>query len=464
MKLWLIISLVCICVLLLVVGLCSTLLIIISKNNILELTTNSALAEQTSLQKSFQNMVEFYGKDDMSSVTKHSLAKYWFSQFASNTSVLVMGDETIVSDITIQPEKMLPLENFDDQQNDIVTFGGGKILIVGSKIKIRSNDYSIYTISDLTYVFNSIDKMIVEFGAVSLLCIVVGMALIIILVRYAIRPLKTLALSARRIAKGQYSERIQINKQADEIGVLAQDFNVMAQAVQSHINELNENAQRQQLFIGGLTHEFKTPLTSVIGHSETLLFTKMPEEIVQNSLSHILEECRRLERLTQKMLRLITLQENIELHEESVSELLDSVKNSTDESLRQRNIALHIISDIKTLPMDVDLMQSLLINLVDNAAKASKEGQTIELRADGNTISVRDHGMGISKDEISRIFEPFYRVDKSRSTQSGGAGLGLALVQRIAQAHGAQIAVESTIGEGTTVKVIFSVYNSITSS
>ncbi len=458
MKLWLKISLICICVLLLVVGLCSTLLIIISKNNILELTTSSALAEQTSLQKSFQNMIEFYGRDDMSPVAKHSLAKYWFSHYASNTSVLVMGDETIYSDIAIQPEKILPLDQAEKQQYEIVTFDGAKILIVGSKTNIRFDDYSIYTVGDLTYVYNSIDKMIVEFGAISLLCIVVGMALIIVLVRYAIRPLKTLGLAARRIAKGEYGERAQINKKADEVGTLAQDFDVMAQAVQSHINELNENAQRQQLFIGGLTHEFKTPLTSVIGHSETLLFTKMPEDVVQNSLSHILEECRRLERLTQKMLRLITLEENIQLHEEPVEELLDSVKNSVDEALRQRNIALHVSCGIQTLPMDFDLMQSLLINLVDNAAKASKEGQTIDLIAQDSTITVTDHGAGMPKDEIPRIFEPFYRVDKSRSRQSGGAGLGLALVQRIAQAHGAQIAVESSVGAGTAVHVIFPIY------
>ncbi len=458
MKLWLKISLICICVLLLVVGLCSTLLIIISKNNILELTTSSALAEQTSLQKSFQSMVEFYGKDDMSPVAKHALSKYWFAHYASNTSVLVMGDETIYSDIAIQPEKILPLGGAEDQRSDIVNFGGGKLLIAGSRIIVRDDEYSIYTVSDLTSVYNSIDNMIIEFGAISLVCIVVGMALIIVLVRYAIRPLKALGLSARRIAKGEYSERAQTSKKADEIGTLAQDFNVMAHAVQSHINELNENAQKQQLFIGGLTHEFKTPLTSVIGHSETLLFTKMPEDIVQNSLSHILEECRRLERLTQKMLRLITLQENVELHEESVSELLDSVKNSTDEVLRQRNITLNVLCDIKTLPMDFDLLQSMLINLVDNAAKASKEGQSIDLKAHGNTITVADHGAGIPKDELHRIFDPFYRVDKSRSRQSGGAGLGLALVQRIAQAHGAQIAVESSIGKGTEVHVVFPVY------
>ena len=457
MKLWLKISLICIAVLLLVVGLCSALLILISKNNILQLTQNSALAEQASLQASFKGMVGYYGKDDMTPLAKRSLAKYWFSQLASSTSVLTENDDTVYSSLSIRPQELLPLTQTGGQQYYIGETDGVNVLIVGSQVSILSENYSIYTVNDITYVYDSVNRMIIEFGAISLLCIVVGMALIILLVRYAIRPLKTLGVSARRIAKGEYSERAQINK-ADEIGVLAQDFNIMAEAVQSHINELNENAHRQNLFIGGLTHEFKTPLTSVIGHSETLLFTKMPEDIVENSLAHILEQCKRLERLTQKMLRLITLQEDIELREESVSDLLDSVKSSVDEGLKQRHMNLQAFCDVDTLPMDFDLMQSLLINLVDNAAKASQEGQTIELRAHGSTITVRDHGAGIPKDELSHIFEPFYRVDKSRSRQSGGAGLGLAVVQRIAQAHGAQITVDSIPGEGTTVNVIFPVY------
>jgi signal transduction histidine kinase len=108
--------------------------------------------------------------------------------------------------------------------------------------------------------------------------------------------------------------------------------------------------------------------------------------------------------------------------------------------------------------MDFDLMQDLLINLVDNAAKASGEGKTIELRAHENTISVTDQGIGIPEEEMQRIFEPFYRVDKSRSRKMGGAGLGLALVRKIADAHGAKIEVKSKVGKGTTISVIFPVY------
>lgn len=456
MKLWLKISLICIAVLLLIVGACSTGLIIIVRNSILKMTLDTATNEQKNLQESFANMVRYYTKDDTAPVAKYSLAEYSFSQFAGLTSVLVSGDDTIYSNVSIQPEKILPLYNAD-QQHYIGTVDETDILIVGSRVNVLSADYSVYTVSDITSVYISINSMILEFGLISLAGLTVGITLIFLLVRYAARPLKTLGLSARRIAEGDYNERAEITTH-DEIGALAQDFNMMAGAVQSHINDLKEHAEWQQLFIGGLTHEFKTPLTSVIGHSETLLFTNPPEEAVQNSLLHILEECRRLERMTQKMLRLITLQEKAGLKDEDIKTLLDSVKNSTDEELKSKSIMLDVDCDIDTLPMDFDLMQSLLINLIDNAAKASGEGQVIELRAYGNTIAVTDHGTGIPEEEIQRIFEPFYRVDKSRSRKMGGAGLGLALVRRIADAHGAKIEVKSEVGKGTTISVVFPVY------
>ena len=105
--------------------------------------------------------------------------------------------------------------------------------------------------------------------------------------------------------------------------------------------------------------------------------------------------------------------------------------------------------------MDADLMESLLVNLLDIAVKASKPGSEIELKAWDNTILVRDHGKGIPEEEISRVTEAFYMVDKSRSKKAGGIGLGLAICQRIAQIHGARLSIESTLGEGTSVYVIF---------
>ena len=105
--------------------------------------------------------------------------------------------------------------------------------------------------------------------------------------------------------------------------------------------------------------------------------------------------------------------------------------------------------------MDLDLMESLLVNLLDNAIKASEPGSVIELTARGNRISVRDYGKGIPEEEIPKITEAFYMVDKSRSRQAGGIGMGLALCQRIAELHGAVLDIRSALGVGTEISVVF---------
>ena len=126
-----------------------------------------------------------------------------------------------------------------------------------------------------------------------------------------------------------------------------------------------------------------------------------------------------------------------------------------DEQGAGRGVLLETECDAGALPMDFDLMLSLLVNLVDNASKASSPGQTVSLRARGRTIEVEDHGIGIPAEEVPRVLEPFYMVDKSRSKKMGGTGLGLALARRIAEAHGAEISIRSEQGGGTTVSVVF---------
>ena len=122
--------------------------------------------------------------------------------------------------------------------------------------------------------------------------------------------------------------------------------------------------------------------------------------------------------------------------------------------LAARGILLKTESSVQSLNLDADLMQSVLINLVDNAGKASGAGQTILLSADEKGFSVQDHGCGIPQEEVSRVTDPFYMVDRSRSKSQGGVGLGLALVKEIVQAHNAKLEIESTVSYGTTVHVL----------
>ena len=123
--------------------------------------------------------------------------------------------------------------------------------------------------------------------------------------------------------------------------------------------------------------------------------------------------------------------------------------------LREKGMTLRCFCEMGTRRMDSDLFESLLINLIDNGIKASPDGDVIALTAAGGQITVQDWGCGIPAQEISKVTEAFYMVDKARNRREGGSGLGLALCEKIAQLHGAELKIESTVGEGTTVRIVF---------
>ena len=312
----------------------------------------------------------------------------------------------------------------------------------------------MYVVEDITGVYESITRMVWRFALIGGVGILLGFVLIGLLVRRSMQPLAVLKTAAGRIAAGGYGERATVLSK-DEVGALANDFNRMAEAVENHIGELTETAERQRLFISGVTHEFKTPLTTVILNADTLQNAYMDEEERQTALSYIERQCKWLERITQKLLKLITLKQDIELKPSSVPQLFERVEESMAETLRQRDTRLISECKLNTLSMDADLMQSVLINLVDNASKASAPGQAVTMRAYDDVIEVSDNGIGIPESELARITEPFYVVDKSRSKKLGGSGLGLALVKEIVNAHGAALEIESSVGVGTTIRVRF---------
>lgn len=466
MKLWQKTSLVCIAVLLFIVSACSAVLLIHSKNSILELTYSYARDKQKSLASSFSEMAGYYSAEGDSLTVETSLVNYCFSRFADSSSVLMRGDETLYSGVSANPRAFLPLsENEYSMKIAEREIDGRNVLIVGSLVMVRSASYAVYVVEDISTTYNSIVSLAWTFAAVSLAGVLIGAGCIALIMRRSTRPLTSLAKTARQIAGGDYSMRADVHT-GDEIGALAGDFNLMAEAVEARIAELTETAERQRLFIGGVTHEFKTPLTALLLHARMLRRANMMEEERDNSLAHIESQCAWLERLVQTLLKLITLEQAILVENVSVAALFEWVRQSTQQALADKGVALIMRCDADTLPMNADLMQSLLINLVDNAAKAydaDAQNKTVTLSCYGNVLEVKDFGRGIPKESMERIFEPFYMVDKSRSKKAGGSGLGLALVKQIADAHGARLEVESTLGRGTAVRVVFPNYKKITS-
>ena len=458
MKLWQKTSLICIAVLLVIVTACSSVLLIHSKNSILELTYSRARDRQKSLASSFSEMAGYYIAENDSRTVENSLVNYCFSRFADSSSVLMRGDETLYSGVSVNPRAFLPLpENEYSMKIAEREIDGRNVLIAGSLVAVRNTSYAVYVVEDISTTYNSIVSLAWTFAAVSLAGVLIGAGCIALIMHRSTRPLTSLAKTARQIAGGDYSMRADVHTK-DEIGALAGDFNLMAEAVETRIAELMETAERQRLFIGGVTHEFKTPLTALLLHSRMLRRANMTDEEKDASLEHIESQCEWLERLVQTLLKLITLEREIERRPCEVDALFDTVRQNTQKSLADRGVTLITHSGGGTLNCNTDLIHSLLINLVDNAAKAydtDAPDKRVFLTFSADTIEVRDFGRGIPEEAMGRIFEPFYTANKSRSKKAGGSGLGLALVKRIADAHDAELTVKSGVGKGTTVRVRF---------
>jgi len=455
MKLWLKVSLIALILVVVATGACSLIMLIRSGESNLTLSIQNTLTNQQVRAASWSTAMTSELDSQYTDVAKRSLARYLIAKFAEGTTILLSGNDTIYNSTTINPTDYLPI-TADTQQYVVSLIDGRSILLVGSRMTIDQTDYQLYVVSDITSVYSDVETMSYQFALVNACVIAFAGAVLILLLRGVLRPIQTLQKSTAYLAGGVYDQRIQI-QQDDEIGELAADFNRMADAVETHVCALKEEAERRTMFMSALTHEMKTPMTGISGHAQTLLGTKMTEEEREDALLGINSECLRIERLSQKLMQLIVLKQGgaLERREEPVSALLEDVASAAGEQLRQRGLTLNIVNQMDTLLIERDLIISLLLNLIDNAGKASHPGDAIELQASGNVISVTDHGCGMPQEELEKITQPFYMVDRSRAKKAGGIGLGLALADEIARLHGAHLAFESEPNVGTTAKVVF---------
>ncbi len=314
----------------------------------------------------------------------------------------------------------------------------------------------LYKLEEITYVLTRMRMLGIGLLLLTAAITAVVSLILFFILKRMLRPLQRLNEGAKQIARGQYDERVVI-EQKDEVGELSSNFNAMAEAVQSRIQKLKEIEHKRTLFMGNLTHELKTPMTAISGYAKTLLTVKLPEEDREDALCYIYQESCRLERLSKKMMHLLLLEEDdsISLAEVSAERLFHNAEEACSQSLQESGIFLECHSAGESYLVDADLMTEVLINLIDNARKASSKGDRIILSARENVIEVQDFGRGIPKEEQEKILEPFYRIDKSRSRASGGAGLGLAITAMILKRHNCSIHMESGLGEGTRMILQF---------
>lgn len=346
----------------------------------------------------------------------------------------------------------------------------GKNLIVFYQEKAGFDaDYSVVVYLDVTEIYLRTQSLLLKgFGFTLVLLVIVGFGIYGSIYR-VIEPLNALNRAAAQIAEGEYESRVPVKGkcgsdthfQMDEIGEVAENFNRMAEKVEEHMGKLEEINEKQRQLLGNLAHEIKTPITAIIGHADMLLTIRLREEKRMEALMFIFNEGKRLSRLSEKMLKLAGLyggqSAGLEMRETDIGELFDRLIEQTSVLMKENQLYLHTNITPQNLKkrMDEDFMLSLLVNLVDNACRASEAGSRIIVSADESGFTVEDFGKGIPTQEIDRVTEAFYMVDKSRTRKAGGAGLGLALCQQIAKIHGGKLIIQSSEGKGTKVSILW---------
>ena len=213
------------------------------------------------------------------------------------------------------------------------------------------------------------------------------------------------------------------------------------------------------MFIANLAHEMKTPLTSILGFADILRIKKnVPDDERREYAGVIVDETKRLRSLSGKLMELVALGgTEIEKKPVSLSDMIHETAAALAPLLSKNSVELECSAENVVIMADAELFKSLLYNIIENAVKASPKDSRIVLNeavSEGNAvITVTDSGIGMTDDEVKKVFEPFYMADKSRSRKAGGAGLGLALCARIADLHNTTLEIDSSPGEGTTVYI-----------
>jgi signal transduction histidine kinase len=280
-----------------------------------------------------------------------------------------------------------------------------------------------------------------------------------IILRKLTKPIIDLNNATKEISEGNYKKRVMV-KGNDELAMLGTYFNVMSEKIQQNMESLKEETEKKQRLVDNLAHELRTPLTAISGYAEYMQMANLDDEERYHAVSYIRSETKRLEKLSQVLLLLADIRENnVPMELVSVEKLITTIDKRFMQSMKEKNLILsHCVSDIYIYG-NYDLLEILFSNLVENALRASKQDGRIEISSYEDEqwliLSITDHGIGMSQEDLVHIMEPFYRVDKARSRKYGGIGLGAALCKQIAERHQATIHYESEIDKGTTVKLTF---------
>lgn len=373
------------------------------------------------------------------------------------------------------------LEQLEENKNSyrVIRSGNHYYIQTGSSVNALGRVLYLETLRDVSQVFEERDMGFTVYRRLMILMLILSIMIMYFIASRLTKPIRLLMKATKKMTEGDYGYRAR-QVSTDELGQLTQDFNRMSEELQKTIGQLEDEVQSRDEFVGAFAHELKTPLTSIIGYADMLRSRKLDEEKSFRSANYIYTEGRRLETMSLRLLDImVTKKEGAKMQSVPTETLFEYLQNMF---LPTEGMEFDFTCERAVVMADPSLIQTVLVNLIDNACKASESGGRIEVEghiatdkpdrmnaAEGNgtestdagnavgdvgcrwyRFSVRDYGIGIPEEELSKISQAFYMVDKSRSRSRNGAGLGLALCTEILALHESSLEIESVPGKGTT--------------
>lgn len=413
--------------------------------------TASHIASQEEIRQAVKNPDNDQISLALNSAAAFQNADFWIMD--TDGTVLINTSKNTSDSVEITVKNFRPSDYKDTDYSSGTFYGAFKETHLSTVVPVKDTDQIIgylaihYPMKNLYESrSNIVEVMIVIF-------IVIYALFFSFLLVYFFRvhkPLKEILKGALEFANGNLSYTIPVDSE-DEMGYLSHSLNYMA-------DKLNKNGEYQRQFISNVSHDFRSPLTSIKGYVEAMLDGTIPPEMQERYLKIIAFESTRLEKLTRSLLTLNELdvkKRMMHMRRFDINETIRTTAASFEGTCSERNIRLELLLAGKELFVraDMEQIQQVLYNLLDNAIKFSNDNSSINIETsvknDKVFVSVKDHGVGIPKDSLSKVWDRFYKTDTSRGKDRKGTGLGLSIVKEIIKAHNQNINVISTEGVGT---------------
>ncbi|WP_297636508.1 HAMP domain-containing sensor histidine kinase [uncultured Clostridium sp.] len=386
-----------------------------------------------------------------------------------NIEVYNNKDQVIMDTSTLNVNNKELLDSITDNDYKFVIeeSKGVHYISVGYKVNVGEQSFKIIVTNDVEHLWEAKLYNYKVFILLSLMTTIVLAIGLFIISKRITNPIEDLSEISNSIKNGDYEKR-STYKSKDEVGVLAENFNSMMGVIEDNIRELEDVNDRKQRFIDNLTHEMKTPITSILGFSELLLKGNLNEEMKIKALTNINEQGKRLEHLSDSLIKLVLIRNSVIVKENlKATEVINEIYSNNLFKIRTKHIK--IIKDVKmgSIFGNKELIEVLLNNIIDNGIKACNEEGVIAIvgrpvkEKNIYELKVKDNGSGIPKDELKKINEPFYMVDKARATKGKNMGLGLAICTEICRINNIEMSFNSKVDTGTIVTLKFKMENKI---